>query len=220
MPKENLFVANFKCNLNLTESLRWLKGFLEGFNENNKVVICPESPFLLPFKEKIQGKENLTLGIQNISQFEEGPYTGEISAKALVGIADYAIIGHSERRINFKETCAEIREKIAHCQKYGIMPVVCVSMESEILEIKGCDQNLTVAYEPLSAIGTGEPESPEEAESFAKKVKEILGPEIKVLYGGSVNSGNVKAYLQLESINGVLVGGASLDIIDFVKIVN
>ncbi|PIS21926.1 triose-phosphate isomerase [candidate division WWE3 bacterium CG08_land_8_20_14_0_20_41_15] len=220
MPKENLFVANLKCNLNLTESLRWLKGFLEGFNGNNKVVICPEAPFLLPFKEKIQGRENITLGIQNISQFEEGQYTGEISARALVGITDYAIVGHSERRKYFKETDAEVRGKIALCQKYGIMPIVCVSNESEVSELLGSEENFIVAYEPLTAIGTGEPESPEEAEKFSQKVKEILGLEVKVLYGGSVNSGNVKAYLQLESIEGVLVGGASLDIIDFVKIVN
>ena len=217
--RRKLIIANLKMYLSTTKSILLAKK-IRDTEKSHDVILAPSFTALYSVGPIVAGA-GMSLSAQNMYSQDYGAYTGEISASDLKELGcKYVILGHSERRKYFKETDAEVRGKIALCQKYGIMPIVCVSNESEVSELLGSEENFIVAYEPLTAIGTGEPESPEEAEKFSQKVKEILGLEVKVLYGGSVNSGNVKAYLQLESIEGVLVGGASLDIIDFVKIVN
>ena len=129
--------------------------------------------------------------------------------------ADFVLIGHSERRDNFLESNELVTQKIEKALIDGIMPIVCVSELSQF-EDTSFDREIIIAYEPISAIGTGNPESPKETEKFAKELKK-RGFQ-KVLYGGSVDASNVNNYLHLDSISGVLIGGASLNASTFSEV--
>jgi triosephosphate isomerase len=125
------FVANWKANKNLKEAKEWLNEFLKLYQpqENKMVIICPPFPLLTELRDKIYKVKNLKLGSQDLSFFEEGPYTGEVTAKTLQGIVDYALIGHSERRKYFKESSEIISKKIVFAKKYQIEPILCLSQE-------------------------------------------------------------------------------------------
>src|SRR3990167_4622193 len=160
------------------------------------------------------GNFPIMVGAQDLSPFDSGAYTCEESAKILKQFVDLAIIGHSERRKNFNETPKIIEQKVKQAIEHDIIPLVCVQ-DKDTPVPEGVK---LIAYEPLFAIGSGNPDTPsgagEVAKSFIQKI-----PEIEVLYGGSVTSENVKSFCQEESIGGVLVGGASLDPNEFIKII-
>ena len=210
------FVANWKANKNLKEAKEWLNEFLKLYQpqENKMVIICPPFPLLTELRDKIYKVKNLKLGSQDLSSFEEGPYTGEVTAKTLQGIVDYALVGHSERRKYFKESSEIISKKIVFAKKYQIEPILCLSQENDWQ-----DNNLVkiVVYEPIEAIGSGNNESPEKVIAFKEKIK--LSVDNIYLYGGSVNQDNAKSYTQSDKIDGLLVGGSSLDPLSFFKII-
>lgn len=186
-------------------------------------------------------KFEITLGAQDISKHDVGAYTGEISGAFLKKLdVKYVLIGHSERRSYHAEDDAVVQAKVAAAFKYNMIPVICVGETLEELEAEGPSAvpvrqilaaleghskvgEFIVAYEPVWAIGTGQVATPEQAASVAGKIREAiegkLGPEIaqstRILYGGSVKSANVAGFLRSPEVDGVLVGGASLDVDEF-----
>lgn len=206
-----------------SEANSWLAGFT--INDlrftNKEIIICPSFTFLSNLKSYLLNhKSEIKVGAQDISPFNDGPYTGEVSARQIKELADYAIIGHSERRTNFYENNDMINKKITMARQYELTSILCVSNLEQINNAKFMihNSNRIVAYEPLFAIGSGEADTPKNAENVAKKIKEIVN-DTPVLYGGSVNSVNVNSFTKMPSISGVLVGGASLDPHRFLEIV-
>ncbi len=210
-------IANWKSNETLAEALNWISvvGPKLEKRENLKVVVCPTFTAIEEVKKAIMvGNYPIMVGAQDLSPFEEGAYTGEEAASILKQFISLAILGHSERRQNFGETDEMVSEKVKQALDHQIIPLVCVqNMDTPVPE----GVNL-VAYEPIFAIGSGHPDTPEDSDSVAKTLKE--GHEDReVLYGGSVTSENIKAFLQRDNLSGVLVGGASLDPEEFIKII-
>ena len=210
-------IANWKENKTTSQATSWLEQFSIfnfQFSNETEVVICP--PFvLLPVLYPLPPTPypQFSLGAQDVSKFEEGQYTGEVSAKMLKDFVEFVIIGHSERREHFGETDEDVDLKIEQCLKYDLMPIVCVSDLEQVSTDK-----VIFAYEPLFAVGTGEPDTPENAQRFAQKIKSKVGQDVRVLYGGSVNAKNAKSFVSQPDIDGVLVGQASLDPKEFAKI--
>lgn len=216
---KNLWViANWKSNKNISEALEWVSivGPKLPKQDSLKIVVCPTFVCLEEVKKAVLvGNFPLMVGSQDLSPFSEGSYTGEEVAKILKDFVDLAILGHSERRKNFSETDEMVAQKTKQALENGITPLICVQgKETPVPE--GCK---LVAYEPIFAIGTGNPDTPENAGSVALKLKQKHGEDLEVLYGGSVTSENVKSFINQENISGVLIGRASLDAEEFIKIV-
>ena len=229
-------VGNWKSNKNLKEALAWLEVVSPALvkKENLEISIAPQL-FLLSFlnKEiKNQGYK-LILSAQDVSPFEEGPYTGEVSAKSLTGVVKYVLVGHSERRKNFGEDNALINLKVKQCLQYGLTPIVCISdlnFSKETSEaIKNIEQNdlekVVFMYEPPSAIskpvgpvGVGEAAPIDEVLKMIQEIKKF-SVQSRIFYGGSIKSNNVEAYLNNSEIDGVIPGSASLDPQEFLKII-
>lgn len=217
-PKTLWVIANWKSNKTIEEALHWLSlvGPKLPYRENIKVVVCPTFLALEEMKKAIQvGNFPILLGAQNLSPFPEGAYTGEEAARLLKGIVDLAILGHSERRRNFGETDEMIKNKVAQANQNGITPLVCVQSEDALVP-EGCR---LVAFEPFEAIGSGHPDTPEDADLVAQGLNKKYAEDLTVLYGGSVTADNVQAFVSRDHLFGVLVGGSSLEPDEFVKIV-
>lgn len=209
-----------------------------------EIVICPPFTSLSVVKEVIKNS-NLKLGAQNMHYELKGAYTGEISPEFLKEIGcQYVIIGHSERRKYFREDDELINKKLKTALKIDLLPIFCVGEELKEREenktfavienqvrrglegIEKVDQ-ITIAYEPVWAIGTGKNATPEEASEVHNFIRELIGkiyqPEvaqgIRIIYGGSVTPENIDSLMAKKEINGVLVGGASLKADSFIRIV-
>ncbi len=200
-------VANWKANKNLDETKLWLETFAKNYQdkENVVVLIAPPLPFLGIVLDYVKSLKNLYVCAQDLSEFDEGSYTGEVTAKSLQGLIDYVILGHSERRKYFNETDEIIAKKIEAAHKYQLKTILCVrSTEDKLVE--GVE---LVAYEPVEAIGTGENAPLENVLLIRGSLG--LSDSVKFLYGGSVTDQNVSQYLASDQIDGLLIGGASLD---------
>lgn len=218
MNKNLWIIANFKSNKNLSEVLDWVGvvGPKIPRQENLKVVVCSTFTALEEVKKAVQiGNYPLLVGSQDLSPFNSGAYTGEEAAGILKQFVDLAILGHSERRQNFSETDEMVSKKVVQSKENDIIPLVCVQADDTPVP-EGCK---LVAYEPVFAIGTGNPDTPENASAVAESLKNKHGQDIEVLYGGSVSSDNCKAFVQQENLSGLLIGKASLDSTEFLKIV-
>jgi len=215
--KDLYVVANWKENKNEDEAQEFLATFKNIYQvrENVAVIICP--PYLIvPKVAEFLKNNNLSVkvGVQDISKFEEGAHTGEVSAREASEFSRFAIIGHSERRSQ-GETNEDVQEKVEMATKVGIEPIVCVVNGNVPIPLGA----KTIAYEPIEAIGTGNPDTPENAEKIASLIKSKNSQVQHVLYGGSVTSKNVHKFTQMQNIDGVLVGGASLDPMEFSAII-
>ena len=205
------------------ESKSWLDGLkiqdLEFFDK--EIIICPPFTLLSEFKAYLLSKASaVKLGAQDISSLNEGAHTGEINGKQIREFAEFVIVGHSERREDFLENEEIINLKIKQAFKHSLIPIVCVSnleQSKALREVTRVNTRLVVAYEPLFAVGSGTADTPENADQMAKKIKDILG-EIPVLYGGSVNHSNVNKFSKMFHADGVLIGKASLDPLEFLQI--
>ncbi len=219
MSKTIWIIANWKSNKTISEALHWIDEVGPKLPRQNylKVVVCPNFTDLEEVKKTILvGNYPLMVGSQDLSPFEEGPYTGEEPARILADLVELSILGHSERRQNFGETDEMVGEKVQRATEYQIIPLVCVQNENTWVP----DKVNLVAYEPIFAIGSGNPDTPTNASEVAKKLKMKYGTKLEVLYGGSVTSENAKAFLQQENISGLLIGKASLGAKEFVNIVD
>lgn len=209
--KKLFIIANWKSYKTTQEANDWLQGIAQ-FQfpsvDEKEVVVC--APFtLLPLLRTATDtmKLPIKIGSEDVSPFEEGADTGEVNAEQVREFAEYAIIGHSERRRLFNEDDALLTKKVAMALEFKITPIFCVQDENTFIP-----EGVTlVAYEPIFAIGSGTPDTPENAEKVIKTIKE-KNPHVQyVLYGGSVKPENIHTFTQSPSIDGTLVGGASLE---------
>lgn len=214
-----LIVANLKSYKTQIEAKEWLENFKKirelGQNLGNKeIVVCPSFTLLSIFSSYVfDNSLSVKIGAQNVSAFDEGAYTGEVNAKQIKDFAEYVLIGHSERRNNFNETDDILSKKVELSLGYGLKPIFLVSSNDNLIP-QGVE---IVAYEPVFAIGSSAPDTPENADKTASLIKEKNNYQI--LYGGSVTSDNVKSFTEETNLTGVLVGGASLEAEEFIKII-
>ena len=206
-----------------------------------EMVLFPPSVHLSLVKGAVAGS-GIAVGAQNLSQHGSGAYTGEISGDMLVDQGcDYVLVGHSERRNLFGESSATVAEKFKTAQSSGLIPILCVGetlrqrqqeqtvavVTAQIKTVIDCVGlhnvcRAVVAYEPVWAIGTGETASPEQAQQVHRAIRNQLGEvglRTRLLYGGSVKASNAAELFSQPDINGGLVGGASLEAIEFFNIV-
>lgn len=203
--------------------------------ESVDVILCPPTIWLTEVANIIHSQiGHLHIGIQNIFDQEEGPFTGEISAKMAANVAQYAIIGHSERVEHFREGPEFINSKIHAALAAGIIPIICVGerekneksldklMEKINRLLIGLSQDqlasAIVAYEPVWAVDAQAPDTPENANQVASALKKSINKDLIVLYGGSINENNCSEFLKQENLSGLLVGRASLKIKSFTTI--
>ena len=202
-------IGNWKANKNLVETGLWLTTFLNfDFSRiQNRVtlILCPPYPLIPLVKEKLSGLPFVKIGCQNISFYNPGAYTGEVPARSIVGLVDYCIVGHSERRQYFSENHDYLAVKVKHLQSVNIEPIFCVRAVTDPYppSIK------FLAYEPVFAIGSGQSDSLDNIIKVKHQLK--LPDQCSFIYGGSVTDQNAINFLECQEIDGVLPGGASLD---------
>lgn len=210
------------------------------------IVLCPVATCLASVYDVLMDTD-IKLGAQNLFWEKEGAYTGEVSSVMLKDCGcEFVIVGHSERRKYFFEDDASVNKKIKAAFEVGLIPIVCVGemlqereaektieVVKQQLEggLKGLDEldvlNLSIAYEPVWAIGTGKTATPDQAQEVHKYIRSWVETnfsggvacKLRILYGGSVKPANIKELMQQTDIDGALVGGASLESDSFVKIV-
>src|SRR5680860_44387 len=211
--KSPLIVANWKSNKTLEEVKEWVEKYTEESSQNDKqIIICSSFTLLSDLKNLISHKNlKIEIGAQDLSAFDSGQYTGEVNAAQIKDFANYVIIGHSERRKNFNETNQILEQKVTMARNYDLEPIFCIQGNDTYIP-SGVE---IVTYEPFFAIGTGNPDTPENAEEIGGMIKKKGFRSF--LYGGSVNSENVKNFTSMPSIDGVLIGKASLDPLEFSK---
>ena len=219
--KKLFIIANWKSNKTIEEAEKWFHDFSEKLKSealdltSKEIIVCPSFTVL---EHANYCSKNLNLpikfGAQNISPFDKGAYTGEIFGAQIKEFAQYVIIGHSERRQNFSENNEMLSEKVLMAKKYNLIPIFCIQNEETSVP-EGID---IIAYEPPTAIGTGNPDTPENAQRVARLVSEKTKAQ-HVIYGGSVTSSNVRTFTDMPNISGLLVGQASLDPVEFLQII-
>jgi len=216
--KQIWIIANWKSNKTIREALEWIDQVGPQLPRRGdlKVVVCPSFVDIEEVKKAVMvGNYPMIIGCQDLSPFGEGPYTGEETARTLADLVEVAILGHSERREHFGETDQIVAEKAKQARKFNIKPLVCVQNENTSIP-----QGVTlVAYEPVFAIGSGHPDAPAHANQVAEQLRQKYGRALNVLYGGSVSAANAGIFLQQPHLAGLLVGEASLDQLEFLKIV-
>jgi len=252
MNNKPLIIANWKMNPTTQKEAEHLFGSVEKEVRKIKeaeVVICPPFVWLSSFRVK----PKIQLGGQDCFWGEKGAYTSQISPLMLKNLGcQYVIIGHSERRKHFQENDEIINRKIKMALKTRLRPILCLGeevrdtfdsqgqplnemslkvgeqLEKDLMGISEAKiREIVVAYEPIWAIGTGVPCSPDEAMKAALFIRKTLtkfynrsvAEKVKILYGGSVTSQNAADYVKGAGMNGLLVGGASLNATEFVKII-
>jgi triosephosphate isomerase (TIM) len=240
LPVRKIVIAgNWKMFKTQAESQEFLQGFLPSLQETpeeREVVLCVPFTDLSALSMNLHGSL-VQLGAQNVHWEESGAYTGEISGPMLTEIGvRYVIVGHSERRQYFGETDTTVNLRLKAAQKYGLTPILCVGEtkqqrdagETELLiitqlekDLVDVDQtNLVIAYEPIWAIGTGDTCETKEANRVIGLIRsQLTNPNVPIQYGGSVKPNNIDEIMAQPEIDGVLVGGASLDA-GFARIVN
>ena len=210
--KQLFILGNWKSNKTIAEAASWkeqFSGLVSSVPSSVTLILCPAFHHLGVFT----GSLPYALGVQDLSPFERGAYTGELSASMVEENVTYALLGHSERRKYFGETDEIIAEKVKQAMAHAIRPIVCVSdvSQAEALKLLVPDFSTTgmLLYEPLFAIGSGKSDSPQNANATAKTISDVLS--VPILYGGSVVAENVRGFTDQEYLSGVGVGGASLD---------
>ncbi|MEH2212520.1 triose-phosphate isomerase [Nostoc sp.] len=235
-----VIAGNWKMFKTQAETQEFLQGFLPHLEETpqgREVILCPPFTDLSVLSKTLHGSL-IQLGAQNIHWEEYGAYTGEISGPMLTesGVR-FVIVGHSERRQYFGETDATVNLRLRTAQRFGLTPILCVGEskqqrdagEAESLIALQLDKalvdidqdNLVIAYEPIWAIGTGDTCEVEEANRIIGLIRsKLTNPNVSIQYGGSVKPNNIDEIMAQPEIDGVLVGGASLEPESFARIVN
>lgn len=244
--RKSLIAGNWKMNKTSSEAKEMLNELVKiKLDENVDALVCTPFTSLYPASEILKDS-NILLGAQNVSEYEDGARTGEISTGMLKDLnVSYVILGHSERRTYYNESNKVVNEKVKRTISQGLKAILCVGEEEidrennnhekvvynqivESLKDIKKSENLVVAYEPVWAIGTGKTCAAIDAENMCafirKTLEEVFSKEdaqnIRILYGGSVKPENVKELMNYENIDGALVGGASLKVDDFKNLVN
>lgn len=250
--RKQIVAGNWKMNKSFEEAEDLIIAISERlqeieYDDSNKVVIlCPPFPFLEMATDEAS-ESVFAVGAQNVSQFDNGAYTGEISAEMLDSLGlEYCIVGHSERRKYFNETNAVLSQKVDKLLEKEISPIYCCGetieernsgkhfdvVRTQIEEgLFGLNEDdilsVVIAYEPVWAIGTGLTATTQQAQEMhafirtllTKKYGEQIASEISILYGGSCNPKNAAELFAQEDVDGGLIGGASLKSDDFIEII-
>ena len=246
--RKYIIAGNWKMNKNAAEAKVFAEELVElqGNQTDVTLVVCPPATDLQAVAQVFEGS-NCALGAQNMHPAAAGAYTGEVSAEMLRHLfVSYVILGHSERRQYFGETNAFVNEKVHAALRNNLRPILCVGesleerdtnqmlevVKRQLLEgVSGVSEDqldsLILAYEPIWAIGTGRTASPEQAQEVHAALRSILAERfsaeaasrVRILYGGSMKPENAESLLAQEDIDGGLIGGASLDVRPFVKLV-
>jgi triosephosphate isomerase len=247
--RRKIVAGNWKMNNTSKQALGLVDGIIQHLDTETitEVIICPSFALLGNIAQHIQSLPKLKLGAQNCSEHESGAYTGEVSAQMLQSVhCHYVIIGHSERRIYFKESNEQLIQKIKRCLENNLSPIFCIGEQleernagkhfdivkqqlSSVLKPFSAKElaHLTLAYEPVWAIGTGVTATSAQAQEMhafiRKTVSELFSADfantLPILYGGSCNAQNAKELFACNDVDGGLIGGASLKAEDFCKIV-
>ena len=246
--RRNIVAGNWKSNELFSQADELINDIAEGLREFDNtdvdVIVCPPFPYLELVGDASEDVE-FFVGAQNVSKFDNGAFTGEVSAKMLQSMnIDYCIVGHSERRKYFNETNQDVAEKVNKLLEADINPIVCVgesleqreagthfelirSQVSEGLFHLDCEQikRTVIAYEPVWAIGTGKTATKEQAQEvhafiramLAEKYSDDVAQEVSILYGGSCNAKNARELFAQTDVDGGLIGGASLRAADSIE---
>jgi triosephosphate isomerase len=247
-----LIAGNWKMHKNhlegvqLTQKLAWALSSED--TDAVEVAVCPPFTALRSVGTLIDGdKLPIALGAQDCHPEPQGAYTGEVSAPMLAKLSvNHVIVGHSERRAHFGETDEQVNKKARAVLSAGMTPIICVGetldqreageaesivtgqVTAALAKIEGDDiASLSIAYEPVWAIGTGRNALPDDAGLMGTVIRETVADRIssdgaeglRILYGGSVNAGNIRDYMAKSNVDGALVGGASLEPDNFASIV-
>jgi triosephosphate isomerase len=247
-----VFIAgNWKMNLNHLEAIALVQKIAfslpEKYFAKVEVAVLPPFVDIRSIQTLVDGdKLKLRYGAQDVSRYDSGAYTGEVSAPMLAKLGcSYVCVGHSERREYHAETDELVNAKVKAALKHDVAPILCVGEKLEVREagthvehttdqliagLKGLKteqvSKVVVAYEPVWAIGTGRVATPADAQEvcgairarLAEKYGKEIAEAVRVLYGGSVKSGNIAELVKQDDIDGALVGGASLDAEEFTKL--
>ena len=245
---KSIIAGNWKMNKSVSQSRELLEELSKiEVPENVESIVCPPFTSLMLASEILEDSD-IMIGAQNMYYESSGAYTGEISPEMLTDInVEYVILGHSERREIFGEKDELINTKVLKALTSGLKPIVCCGETAEERETKAHfekiegqiraaledveDSQMTdvvIAYEPIWAIGTGKTASSEDAEEMCLFIRDLLSElysedianSTRILYGGSVNPGNISELMDKPNVNGALVGGASLNGKDFGKLIN
>ncbi|MEA3475228.1 MAG: triose-phosphate isomerase [Candidatus Cloacimonadota bacterium] len=247
--RKTIISGNWKMNKTVEEANDFFQGISDwekNFKHNNQILIFPPNLYIQNAL-KILSKNSIDIGVQNIYYKDFGAYTGEISPKMILSIGcKYSLVGHSERRKIFHETDEDINRKVTSLISNGLNVVMCIGETEEqrlaektekvlekqlslgLKDISDKDmENIVIAYEPVWAIGTGKTATPEIAEQAHKFIRDWLSQkfgkkiadETSILYGGSIKVSNIGELIAQEDIDGGLIGGASLNLNDFKKII-
>lgn len=239
-------IGNWKMNLNIHQASLYVHKLEEKIEVHKDIQVILAPSFLaLPTLSLQVKKRQFKLAAQNVNANDEGAFTGEVAAPMLRGVAEYVLVGHSERRHIFGETNKDIRVKVQAVLRSGLTPILCVGetaderAQNEIQhvlhdQITGGLANVTseeieqiiIAYEPVWAIGTGKSATTEDFAQARDIIRhqigslygKVTGKSVPILYGGSVNSSNAASYLGVKDSNGLLIGGASLKAEEFISI--
>jgi len=215
---------------------------------HQEAVFAVPFPYLAMAQQKVAGKEHVFIAAQNVYTKKSGAYTGETSVEMLQSIGiQVVVLGHSERREYFNESNQFLADKVNICLEYNITPIFCCGEALHIREANGQNEfvgtqikeslfhltsdqilKVVIAYEPIWAIGTGKTASSDQAQEIHAYIRSVLAEkygaaianEISILYGGSVKGSNAKELFAQPDVDGGLVGGASLNALEFVTIIN
>ena len=248
--RRKIVAGNWKMNKTFQEADELINEIIEGLDDANQkavdVILCPPFTYMEMTTDYAQ-ESDYTVGAQNVSNFDSGAYTGEVSASMLHSMGvEYCIIGHSERRKYFNETDEQLLSKTEILLKYNILPIFCCGellpereagnhfevvksqIENTIFRLEPLDfAKVVIAYEPVWAIGTGVTATSEQAQEMHAFIRNLIsdkfGKEIakntSILYGGSCNAKNARELFANPDVDGGLIGGASLVAADFLKII-
>ena len=244
--RKKLIVGNWKMNLNTQQASLLLHKLSEKVETHRDVdvVLCPNFLVLQSLSLQVNHRQ-FKLGAQNCYWRDEGAFTGEVSATMLRGLTDYVIVGHSERRHIMGEHDKDVRHKVQAVIRNNMKPILCIGetareradgetlhvihdqLTSGLLNVTSDEiGDIAVAYEPVWAIGTGDPVAADDLKkvvaAIRKQVKALYGVKasetMRILYGGSVTGDNAASFLTVDGVDGFLVGGASLKADEFASI--
>lgn len=250
MSRKKIVAGNWKMNTNLNRSkelVTEIKGMLKDeFNGDTEVILIPPYPFL-SVVSSLTRESSIQTGAQNVSQFKDGAYTGEVSAEMLQSLdVTHTLIGHSERRQYFGENHEVLKSKVNRALEAGLNVIFCCGetldernsglhfntvkkqLEESLFQISSADlSKVVIAYEPVWAIGTGVTASNDQAQEMHAYIRTLVGDNfgaeaknnMRILYGGSVKPGNAAELFACEDIDGGLIGGAALESRSFTDIV-
>lgn len=239
MTRQPLLIGNWKMHTSLDDALALAQGtaaIADEVRPSVEVGVCPPFPWIVSIAQKVRGT-SLLIGAQDLSTEPDGSFTGDVSASMLAPWCQFVLVGHSERRTVHQESDEVVTRKVRAAREHGLGVVLCVGetaaaraagraestvsgqLESALIDVSSDDAaTMTIAYEPVWAIGSGTAATVEEIQAMSGTIRRwltsrhgLVADGIRILYGGSVSQHNVRELFDAADVDGALVGGASLD---------